>query len=69
MACTGALKDCDKLVGTLTTENDMQRVILDGQVAEISRLRASRDSLFRNPYMWMVVGFVAGGATVYLIRR
>lgn len=60
-ACDEALKAADQVIkgkNAIIGAQDEQIKNLKTQVVEI---REERDSLFKNPIVWFLVGFVAGG--------
>ncbi len=68
-ACDEAVRSSDDLLKTKDVKIDLQQ----GELEELSRrtaeLQAQRDSIWRNPWVWLFVGAAVGGLSFELIRK
>jgi len=68
-ACGGALKQAGKVIQSKNGIIDLKADQIKALAGQNARLKAERDSLWRNPLVWFLGGIVAGGLTYGLIQR
>ena len=67
--CDKALNSAREVMVAQDEYSEKQMAIIDKQTAEIVDLKQSKESWFNSKTLWVGLGMLIGGATVYKLRK